>query len=435
MINYTERDSFELPLGTITEAKSVRLTPSPDAKRLAYAVQEADGRQHVEVNDRREPTYDDVCGLTFSPDSRRLAYAPQRGRQRLVVVDGREDAPCEDIGLTSPVFSPDSRHIAYTARRGGRWSVFRDGTPVGGPYEGFSPGGIVFSPNSARVIYCTKERTSWAVVVDGTQRLPHDNVLERSWGFTPDSREPAYVACRRTLRGTEAFVVVGARKREPWAQDEARRSGLSGEIIFSANGRRIAYGVTEKGQFFFVIDDVAQKRYDGLVSGWAGSRDWPRFPSFGKASCRSGMLTFSPDGRHFAYAVADRGRHVLVLDGDELERHEGILNFPAIFSPDSRRHAYAAQRGDKQFLVVDGRALEEFDGIPSVAPVFSPDSARVAYVVLSGGEYFLAVDDQVCLLRDGPIVGVPLVWDDATHLHTLVAARGRRVSVAHFEVT
>jgi hypothetical protein len=434
MIHYSEGDSFELPLGTITQGKLACLTPSPDATRLAYAVQEPDGRQHVEVNGHRQPTYDDVCGITFSPDSRRLAYAPQRGRQRLVVVDGREYEPYEDIGLTSPVFSPDSRHVAYTALRGGRWFVLRDSAIVGGPYEGFSPGGIVFSPDSARIIYCVKEGASWAIVVDGTQRLPHDNILERSWGFTPDSKGPAYAACRRTWRGTVAFVVIGGRKGEDWSQDEARRSGLSSEILFSPDGKRVAYGVGQKGKFFLVIDDVAQKKYDGLVSGWGGSRDWPRFPNFGKASCRSGMLTFSPDGRHFAYAVADRGQHVLVHDGDEVGRHEGILNAPVVFSPDSRRYAHGAQRGPKQFMVVDGRMLEAFDGIPTSAPVFSPDSARVAYLALCGGEYFLAVDDEVCLLRDGPIVGAPLVWDHAAHLHALVA-KGRRVAVARLEIT
>jgi hypothetical protein len=131
--------------------------------------------------------------------------------------------------------------------------------------------------------------------------------------------------------------------------------------------------------------------------------------------------------------MVDGSQHVIVFDGEEIGRHETILNRPVLFSLNSKHHAYGAQEGQMQFLVVDGQPLKHFEGLATVSAAFSPDSAHLAYVAMHGDRYFLVADPNTCLINEGPIIGAPLVWDDGCQLHTLVA-KGRLVSLAHFEL-
>jgi hypothetical protein len=433
-----ESDGFYLPPEVVKES----VTPSPDATRLAYAVRDYRG-QHVEVNGRAFADYRAVAGITFSPDSRHIAYAALHGYQWFAAFDEREYGPYDDIGKTSPVINPLSTGVAYTALLGRKWYVFVDGEMVGGPYEGFGAGGVVFSPDAQRIVYVVKRGDRWLAVVDGEEHKAFPTIMQKSQTFSFDSKKVVYVAGIKGAWIGHAFVgedsvVVNGEIQQPWKHDDTatQKEGLSNEIFFSPDSRRMAYSVVQKGKFFFVIDGIPQKKYDGLVSGWKGNPQWAHFPDYGKASCRSGSFSFSPDSRHFAYAVADRrrNRHVLVYDGEESGTHQGIANEPIVFSPDSSRLAYTAAAGGGQFLVLDRTPLRAYYGTASIPPRFSPDSQHVAYIAMnSPSEYVLVIDTQSWRLQGAPPLGANLVWDNCSTVHVLVAD-GRKVTVERYPI-
>ncbi len=91
-----------------------------------------------------------------------------------------------------------------------------------------------------------------------------------------------------------------------------------------------------------------------------------------------GTIVFSPDGRRIAYpAVGADGTWRMVVDGKEGRPYATLLT--PIFSPDSRHVAYQAKEGDKWYIVVDDTRNQ--GTIASyTAPEFSSDSALIAYV-------------------------------------------------------
>ncbi|MBN2130168.1 MAG: PD40 domain-containing protein [Sedimentisphaerales bacterium] len=119
---------------------------SPDGKRLAYVLQlptkgSSLGKlTTVAVIDGWQSQPYKMVGLpVFSPDSRHVAfYAHKRGRD-LVVIDGREGPPEEEIQRFSGkgkkdsrklLFSPDSQHLWYIARRQNKYCLIRNAKDV-----------------------------------------------------------------------------------------------------------------------------------------------------------------------------------------------------------------------------------------------------------------------------------------------------------------
>jgi hypothetical protein len=346
--------------------------------------------------------------LVVSPDSRRVAYAARRGARWLAVVDGVEREV--DGWISGLMFSPDSRHVAYGVLRGfpnstlsGKESFAVDGVE-GKEYEQSIGGlrGFVFSPDSRRVAYVAElpppGRDSQAgrgkefVVVDGVEGKEYDLIdPEGSKGtpvFSPDSRRVAYVA---QLGGKEFVVVDGVEGKEG-----------SGDLVFSPDGRRVAYLANRGDKQLVVVDGVEGKEYFWID---VHAEDAPLF---------GGLPVFSPDSKRVAYAASDLEpggeparpgvKCLVVVDGVEGKRYDGIITGPPVFSPDSHHVAYTvahvARPGDSQpspepmtqWVVVDGVEGKEYGGIGRESLVFSPDSRRVAYVARRGGKELVVVD-------------------------------------------
>ncbi len=89
-----------------------------------------------------------------------------------------------------------------------------------------------------------------------------------------------------------------------------------------------------------------------------------------------GMLTFSPDGKRFAYAAYIKGKAFLVIDGEKSKKSYDEIDF-LTFSPDGKRLAYVAKEKNKMFVVVDGVEGKRYQGIRQ--PVFSSQGNKIAY--------------------------------------------------------
>lgn len=430
-----EKEQFSIP------KNATSYIISPDSNRLAYVVQGFQGA-YVKINEKRfGSSYRAICGVTFSDDSQRLAYAARNHNNRWhVVFDENEYDQWDDIGLPSPIISPDAKHVIYSALKGHDWYAVLDNKVVGGPYEGFAPGGIVFSKDSQRFVYVVKKRDFWVAIVDGKEQTSFPTIIGKSWTFSHDSKKVAYIA---GVKGNWAYpgafigesaLVINGEVKQCWEYDgKTKKYGLSDEIYFSPDSKRIANSVIKDGKFFFVIDDEPQTQFDGLVSGREGDPMWRNLPDYGKASCKNDRISFSPDSRHFAYAVVYRDKHLLIYDGKQKAIHQSISNSPIVFSPDSKRVAYGAGEGTNQFMVIDWNENNKYDGIPAMDCIFSPNSEHIAYVASDSYNYLLIIDSKSWQIERWPIVGARLIWDDSNNLHTFTT-KGNKIILSRFKI-
>src|SRR5205823_1365394 len=103
-------------------------------------------------------------------------------------------------------------------------------------------------------------------------------------------------------------------------------------------------------------------------------------------------------------------------------------------SPDSQRVAYTAGRDGKWFVVADGRLCTRYDLLGDSLVAFSPDSRHIGYLAANEGKQFVVVD----LTESKPFIeflrGTRVVFDDATHLHTLARRDDDLYRSEHFRV-
>lgn len=82
-----------------------------------------------------------------------------------------------------------------------------------------------------------------------------------------------------------------------------------------------------------------------------------------------GSFAVSPDNKRIAYSTQEgvtraiSNKWLVVVDGKEEKKYNGIGKAPLCFSTDGKRIAYAARRGNNHVVVVDWQEGKEYDGI------------------------------------------------------------------------
>jgi Tol biopolymer transport system component len=278
------------------------------------------------------------------------------------------------------------------------------------------------------------------MMTDGREGPSSKGIVKASWIFSPDSKSFAYVA---TVTDGVMAVILDDEVQTLWPNDARNNSGLNAELIFSPDSRRLAYFVRQGGEGFAAIDGAPEEKYTSPLSRrlQASAVSLSQVP---QNSRLGNNFTFSPDSRHYAYAVANGTDHVLIYDGAERRRHkspDGILNTSVLFSPSSDHFAYGAQRKNnaRQYVVIDCLDTKDFAGLAEVEPRFSDDSRNLAYVTTSDDRCSLIVDSlgdgaeirrSEFPLHSPPQLGAPLSWiGNAAHILT---RNGRTVRLARF---
>jgi hypothetical protein len=115
--------------------------------------------------------------IVFSPDSKHVAYIAQSaGKKFVVVMDGREEKPYDNIGNGSLLFSPDSTHLAYGAQSGDKRFVVLDGKELK-RYVGVGSRTLIFSPDSKNFAYIAQTEKKQIVVVNGKEIDKYDAIV------------------------------------------------------------------------------------------------------------------------------------------------------------------------------------------------------------------------------------------------------------------
>jgi len=287
---------------------------SPDGRHWVYRVKHDEKRQAVIVDGKEGPNFEEVGRPFFSPDGQHLAYWAKRDEKRdLFVLDGKEGPEFEEVAR--PAFSPDGRRFAYLAKRGKLWRMVIDGQD-GSEFEHDIFGYPKFSPDSQHVIHLAmKNHPTW--------NQSNLEVLELRDGKIAETATTQF----HTVRITYPF--------------------MEGESL-SPDGQRTACVVAVGGQAFFRGQTTRALRrviVDGQVGKDLDALDID--------------LMFSPDSRHFVYAVrggVGDNKSMVVLDGQEGKLYDDVIGggFPEKregSGPSSTALVYIAREGRKFYRV------------------------------------------------------------------------------------
>ncbi|MFH1478766.1 MAG: hypothetical protein ABIG92_03195 [Candidatus Omnitrophota bacterium] len=398
--------------------------------------------------------------LKVSPDGKKIAYLGQNSKQNyfFLKANNQRHRSYYDIGPDSILFSPDSRHIAYIAIEKNnsvkKHLIVKDNVEISERYDDTLENGIIFSPDSQKLAYAAKKNGVWYVKICGSEieYLAYDGVLGKTLMLTPDSQhliygtgieaenkyfividgilQKAYSGMGDVIVASKHIAYLVGDKKDNKAQmvvldgAEHKRydSILELELVFSQNGKHLAYAAQKDDKQFLVIDGVEQKEYDKMgpflfspdekrlayvaIQGEdtfvvLDGEELKHYPAKlfvdEDGRLRSSLLdktfVFSPDSQHFAYGVNTKLSHFMVLDGLEQKRYKQVSQYIA-FSPDSKHFGYlAVGYDDKLLAVVDGIEYPIDEG-GAAKLCFSPDSKHFAYIVSDEGRWSVIIDGE-----------------------------------------
>ncbi len=200
-----------------------------------------------------------------------------------------------------------------------------------------------------------------------------------------------------------AYVVsdAAARHRVVSGGEAGPACDLVDEVVFSDNGRRVAY-VGRKDDWFFIV---------------AGRQPGPKYENVAEPR-------FSSDGARLAYHARTGDGWHLVVDGRPGPAYARVRD--ATFAGNGRSVAYCARRGDRWFVVVNEREGPAYVNVRS--PAFSPDGARVAYLAQRpDGSWCVVVGDREGLAHRR--VSPPIFNRDGKHVAYVASDRGGKAAV------
>lgn len=303
-------------------------------------------------------------------------------------------------------FSADSRHVVFLGTKGDKQFVVRDG--VAGPaYDWILPDSLAGTMDLSRLGYVIQNGNDIAAVIDG-QVVGHGYyaIGADRIAFSADGKHYAYKARRGSPAQTGDSIVV--------------RDGAAGKPYvaaqpvptFSPDGNHLLYVASPATQkTCLVIDEKKGPIFDGISAATASFS--PDSQRNAYAAAQGGKVLavvdgkpgpphlrmlmppiFSPDSAHVAYVAGTESQFALVFDGVEGPQFDSFTDGSVVFSPDGHHLAYAARKGKTWQLILDGKMQREFEAIAGASIVFSPDSAHLAYVAVTNNKRFIIVDGK-----------------------------------------
>jgi TolB protein len=221
----------------LTSGDGNRLFPawSPDGKRIAYSVQQANA-QHIWVMDadgknprqltKAEPGVEMAAnrGPAWSPDGKKIAFTRYTGQGWDVFVmnaDGSNLTNLSDSATydADPAWSPDGKHIVFTSDRVGDgfrlYVMTADGKDVKELTREGNPNGFVYpawSPDGKRIAYAHPGEGGlqiWVVDTDGSNKKQLTQ-LTSSNSYATWSRDGKRIAFAHFDGPKSALMVMAA---------------------------------------------------------------------------------------------------------------------------------------------------------------------------------------------------------------------------------
>ena len=237
-----------------------------------------------------------------------------------------------------------------------------------------------------------KNVDKYVVSVDGKDQKEYDWVVANSLTFSADSSACAYVVqdpkgmyaviggveskpCFEILK-SDIFAIPGGKGFAWFARakaggknyvvingEDGKELDEVGNLVFSPDGKHWAYAIRTGEKMYFLIDSKPTGEYDAVVGA---------------------SFSWSADNLHYAFSAIKgkdaAAKAVVLIDGKELEGIDSTSPVRVFFSPDSQRTAFVTSDGKAMTAYIDGKKAKTYDRILGDTVRFSPDSKRVAYL-------------------------------------------------------
>jgi hypothetical protein len=339
-----------------------------ESKRGVAYTTEKDGKFSVHHNQSRGKEYSAVGSIVLSTDGRRVAYGALADGKWRMVVDGKEGRPYD--ALLSPVFSPDGKHFAYQAKEGEKWYIVVDDTPNAGTTASYTTPEFSFDSTLIAYVETAVSNRDMGLIVSDL-RFGRQSI-KRSIGdllFTTN-RDKTRIAAAQVVGNK--IRIIDFSFADPDVVHEGPLYDLIEKLTFGEDGRSICYCALKGRTRLMVLDNREEILPKGLL---------PQLPVVRPDKKGVGVLLAWHD-RFFLHqsftGTAEKGR-----------KYDEAADLT--YSKDGRFYAYAARKGQNWFVVVNGKEGPAFDRV--VMPVFSPDGKLLVYRVRKDGKRFVVVAD------------------------------------------
>src|SRR5215208_5534251 len=236
---------------------------------------------------------------TQQPLSAQETFKPLTLTEKATVIGKLSDS--KDTRAVS--ISDDYNHLAVLAQKGNKYFVTLDGV-AGKEYDWVVRGSLGFSADGKHFGYVVQQGEDMFVVMDGKEGKPYREIAASNITYAPASARYAYYA-RPKAGGKWVAVVDGT---------ESKEFDQIGNLTFSPDGKRVAFGVEQGGKQFFVVDNAvgAEREFDKVAGA---------------------SFTWSPDGKRYAYGAVRDTKVIIIADGKEGKPYKESTR--PMFSPDS----------------------------------------------------------------------------------------------------
>jgi len=261
----------------------------------------------------------------------KIYFPAQKGKQQIVVVDGVEGKPYDEV--SEPGSWGDGSSVAYIARTGKKYFLVVDGKEVGSYDEAEA---LSLSENIfvARV----KKAGKWILIVNGKESKAFDQ-LSASTDFglnfgpvlSPDGRTFLSTA----QEGNHWYALINEKEEGPY-----EAVFLLMENSFSKDGSKYAYLARQNKNFILVVKGE-QTPHTITSESFA-------FMSF--------PFKFSPHGESWAYPFEGENKEWMVVKGQEGPHFDKVGDFR--FSEDGKTLVYAATDQGKQIVMKGDQKME-----------------------------------------------------------------------------
>jgi WD40 repeat protein len=193
--------------------------------------------------------YDLIERLTLSSDGVSVCYCALLGRNRLIVLDGKEEELPEGRLPDQPVIRPDHKGVGAIMLAKNRYFLHQSFEATKEPVKSYDEAANLSYGTDGSYAYAARNGKSWFVVVNGIEGPVYDRVVDPI--FSPDGKYLVY----RARRDGKRFVVTADGKNGTVIKEHTSFEQVL-DVTFTPDGRSIAYGVKAGQKLIWKVDHI-----------------------------------------------------------------------------------------------------------------------------------------------------------------------------------